>query len=244
MKISVAMAYYNGGTYIEEQMESILMQLGEKDELIVSVDGATDGSEPLLLKMADMDRRIHIIKGPGKGVVKNFENAIRHCVGDIIYLSDQDDIWKPDKVEKTNAAFLDSEVKAVLHDAEIVDENGVPTGGESLFSLRDSKAGILKNILKNSYVGCCMAFRRELVPVICPIPKEMYMHDYWIGTAAEYMGRVCFLKEPLIGYRRHSSNVTQMTHGSVRFMIKKRVDIIRCLRLLKKRVRLLHKSEE
>ena len=104
MKISVAMAYYNGGAYIEEQMESILSQLGERDELIISVDGASDGSEPLLLKMAEIDKRIRVIKGPGKGVVKNFENAIRHCVGEIIYLSDQDDIWKPGKVEKVNAA--------------------------------------------------------------------------------------------------------------------------------------------
>ena len=117
MKISVAMAYYNGGTYIEEQMDSILSQLGEKDEVIVSVDGASDGSKPLLLKMAEVDSRIHIVKGPGKGVVRNFENAIRHCNGDIIYLSDQDDIWKPDKVEKVNYAFSNPEVKAVLHDA-------------------------------------------------------------------------------------------------------------------------------
>ena len=61
MKISVAMAYYNGGTYIEEQMDSILSQLGEKDEVIVSVDGASDGSKPLLLKMAEVDSRIHIV---------------------------------------------------------------------------------------------------------------------------------------------------------------------------------------
>lgn len=202
MKISVAMAYYNGGTYIEEQMDSILSQLGNQDEVIVSVDGASDGSEPILLNMEKKDCRIQVIKGPGKGVVKNFENAIRHCTGDIIYLSDQDDIWKPDKVKKVNAAFDNLEVKAILHDAEITDENGKATGAESLFALR-----------------------------------EMYMHDYWIGTAADYMGQVCFLKDKLIGYRRHSSNVTQMTHGSIDFMVKKRIDIIRCLGLLKKRVR-------
>lgn len=237
MKISIAMAYYNGGMYIKEQMNSILSQLGKKDEVIVSVDGASDGSQPLLMQMAEEDSRVRVIKGPGKGVVKNFENAIRHCTGDIIYLSDQDDIWKPDKVKSVNKAFEDSEIKAVLHDAEIIDENGRPTGEKSLFNLRKSKEGILKNLVKNSYVGCCMAFRKELIPVICPIPKEMYMHDYWIGTAAEYMGKVCFLRKQLIGYRRHSSNVTQMTHGSIGFMIKKRVDIIRCLGLLKKRVK-------
>ena len=234
---SVAMAFYNGAKYIDEQIRSILDNMEETDELIISVDDASDGSETILKNWVQNDQRIRMIKGPGKGVVKNFENAIRHCNGDIIYLSDQDDIWKPDKVEKVNYAFSNPEVKAVLHDAEIVDENGVATGAASLFSIRGSRAGILKNLLKNSYVGCCMAFRKELIPIICPIPNEMYMHDYWIGTAAEYMGKVCFLDKPLIGYRRHSSNVTQMTHGSIRFMIKKRIDIIRCLGLLKKRVR-------
>ena len=237
MKISVAMAYYNGGTYIEEQMESILSQLGERDEVVVSVDGATDGSKSLLLKMSDADNRVRVIKGPGKGVVKNFENAIRHCNGDIIYLSDQDDIWRPGKVERVNDAFLNPRVMAVLHNAEIIDERGIPTGAPGLFAVRGSQAGIVKNFIKNSYVGCCMAFRKELISVICPIPKEMYMHDYWIGTAAEYMGEVCLLDEPLIGYRRHSSNVTQMTHGSIGFMIKKRLDILRCLGLLKRRVK-------
>lgn len=146
MKISVAMAYYNGGTYIEEQMDSILSQLGEKDEVIVSVDGASDGSKPLLLKMAEVDSRIHIVKGPGKGVVRNFENAIRHCNGDIIYLSDQDDIWKPDKVEKVNYAFSNPEVKAVLHDAEIVDEKGVATGSwQPFFSIRGAGLGFEKS---------------------------------------------------------------------------------------------------
>ena len=162
MKISVAMAYYNGGTYIEEQMDSILSQLGEKDEVIVSIDGASDGSKPLLLKMAEVDSRIHIVKGPGKGVVRNFENAIRHCNGDIIYLSDQDDIWKPDKVEKVNYAFSNPEVKAVLHDAEIVDENGNPTGAGKPFSIRGSRKGIFKNLVKNSCRMLCMGISQRI----------------------------------------------------------------------------------
>ncbi len=112
MKISVAMAYYNGGRYIKEQMDSILSQLGEKDEVIVSVDGASDGIKAPSFKDVRSGFPIHIVKGPGKGVVRNFENAIRHCNGDIIYLSDQDDIWKPDKVEKVNYAFSNPRSKS------------------------------------------------------------------------------------------------------------------------------------
>ena len=92
MKISVAMAYYNGGTYIEEQMDSILSQLGNQDEVIVSVDGASDGSEPILLNMEKKDCRIQVIKGTVKDVVNKFENEIRHFTGKIIYLYAQNDI--------------------------------------------------------------------------------------------------------------------------------------------------------
>lgn len=237
MKISVALAYYNGGEYIKEQLESIFCQLNEGDEVILSVDGASDGSLPFLEKWSERDSRLRIIRGPGKGVVKNFENAIRHCMGEIIFLSDQDDIWREGKVRRVCAAFADREVMAVLHDAEIVDEHGEPSGEEGLFALRGSRPGILKNLLKNSYVGCCMAFRRELSGVLFPIPEEMYMHDYWIGTAAELTGKVALVREPLIGYRRHSANVTQMTHGNVIFMVRKRVDMLRCLRLLRRRVK-------
>ena len=97
---SVAMAYYNGAKYIDEQIRSILANMEDTDELIISVDDASDGSETILQNWAQNDPRIRIIKGPGKGVVKNFENAFRHCRGDIIFLSDQDDVWKKNKMIK------------------------------------------------------------------------------------------------------------------------------------------------
>lgn len=235
--ISVALAYYNGMNFIDEQLESILSQLGEDDEVILSVDSAEDGSEELLKAWAWRDSRIHLLEGPHQGVVKNFAHALEHCSGDIIFLSDQDDIWMEDKVKKVLRAMEQSGCSAVLHNAVLVDEHGEPTGEPSLFALRDSRPGLIKNLLKNSYVGCCMAFRRELLPVILPIPEKMYMHDYWIGTVAEKCGGVGLIREPLIDYRRHGGNVTEMKHGSLRFMLKKRVDMLRCLAVLRKRLK-------
>lgn len=237
MRISVAIAYYNGGEYIEEQLHSILSQLTSEDEVILSIDGASDGSKPLLEEWAQKDERIHLLQGPGKGVVRNFEEAIAHCGGDIIFLSDQDDVWREHKVKKVLKAFRDPAIMAVLHNGALIDGAGEELSGKTLFELRNSRSGILKNLIKNSYIGCCMAFRKELLPVILPIPEDMYMHDYWIGTAAEMCGKVGLLREPLIGYRRHDSNVTQMEHGSIGFMLKKRMGILKCLRLLKKRVK-------
>ena len=237
MKISVALAYYNGGTYIKEQTDSILPQLGEKDELIISVDDASDGSMPLLEQIAEEDSRVRLLKGPGKGVVKNFDYALRKCRGDIIFLSDHDDVWAADKVSRVMKAFEDPRVTAVLHDAQLMNQEGRFLKEPSVFSWRASRTGMVKNLIRNSYMGCCMAFRRELIKVVCPIPRAMYMHDFWIGMAAEQMGKVVLIEEPLLYYRRHQTNVTDLKHGNLGYMLEKRINMIRCLRLLKQRIR-------
>ena len=103
MKNSVVIAYYNGKEYIKEQAESILGQLGAEDELIISVDSDQDGSGELLREMAENDGRLKLIRGPGQGVVKNFQNGLLHCTGDLVFLADQDDVWLPQKVEKVTA---------------------------------------------------------------------------------------------------------------------------------------------
>ena len=236
MSISVALPYYNGEKYIEEQVDSILPQLEEGDELIISVDGATEDSRAILKILLKKDKRIRIVKGPGMGVVQNVDRLLRLCTGDIIFLSDQDDVWAPDKVKKVMEAFEDPGVTAILHDAVLMDGEARFLDEKSMFSFRNTRTGMMKNIIRNSYVGCCMAFRRELVPVICPIPKEMYMHDFWIGMAAEEMGEVRLIHEPLLYYRRHDMNVTDMKHGSLGFMLRKRLNIIRCMQLLKRRI--------
>lgn len=228
MKLSVALAYYDGGQYIEEQLASILTQLGPDDEVILSVDRAFDGSMDLLQSWEEKDPRIFLTNGPAKGVVKNFEHAIMMCSGDLIFLSDQDDVWLPDKVAKVKSAFYDPEVMAILHDAKIVDQD-LKEEEPSFFQLRHSDTGFLKNLWRNSYVGCCMAFRKELLCEILPIPDSIYMHDYWIGAVAEQVGKVELIREPLILYRRHGENVTQMHHGSLFFMLEKRWNMLMTL---------------
>ena len=237
MRISVALAYYNGGKYIEKQVYSILGQLGDEDELIISIDDAADGSMELLERLADQDGKIRLLTGPGQGVVKNFEHAIAACRGDIIFLSDQDDIWKKNKVERVMRAFQENDVDVILHNAELMDGDEVIQCGATMFDYRGSRTGLFKNFVKNSYVGCCMAFRSRIRDVILPIPEEMYMHDYWIGTIGEKMGGCGLLKECLIQYRRHEDNVTELTHGSLSFMIHKRISILRCLRILNRRLK-------
>lgn len=230
--VSVAMAVYNGEIYLEEQMDSILGQLDAKDEAIISLDPSVDRSLNIIKKYCLKDSRVHLCLGPGKGVIKNFENAIKHCRNEIVFLADQDDVWYPDKVEKVLEAFEDSKVMVVLHDAEVADEN-LNVSQPSFFDIKQCKPGIFRNIVKNSYIGCCMAFRRTCVKRFLPFPPNLPMHDQWIGICCEMLGKAHFIYEPLLMYRRHSENVSDMKHASVFQMFRWRINLVRALFLRK-----------
>lgn len=104
--ISVAMASFNGEKYIKKQILSILDNLNEDDELVISDDGSTDCTLQIIKEF--QDSRIKLIKGNHEGINKNFENAIVHCMGDYIFLSDQDDEWYPSKVSTVMKYFNDN----------------------------------------------------------------------------------------------------------------------------------------
>lgn len=220
--ISVCMAVYNGEKYIKEQLDSILANLKEEDEIVVSDDGSGDRTREIMQEYVARDARIHLVEGPGKGVIRNFENALRHAGGDYLYLSDQDDIWAPGKVAAVQKCFAEQNCAVVLHDAQVIDEQKNVVM-DSFFAYRGCRPGLLKNIMKNSYIGCCMAFRRELLPSVLPIPKNIAMHDQWIGLLGERRGGVCFLKKSLICYRRHGDNASSLQHFPVWRMFANRV---------------------
>lgn len=218
--ISIAMATYNGEKYIKEQIDSILSNLEEKDELIISDDGSTDKTVEII--QAYQDKRIKLVNGPQKGVKQNFANAIAKCRGAYIFLSDQDDIWEENKVEKVLEVFEHSKCSLVIHDCTVID-NQYKVLYDSFFKIRNSKKGIIKNIWKNSYIGCCMCFEKRLIDNILPIPNTIEMHDQWIGILAEKKGEgSIFISDKLMKYRRHEANVSKMEHHSIFIMLKNR----------------------
>lgn len=204
--ISVALAAYKGEKYIEAQIRSILPQLSHDDEIIVSDDRPGGMTEKIVKRLAVEDSRVRWVEGKSKGVVANFVNAIRYCKGDKIFLCDQDDIWLPDKVKRVMEAF-DEGYDLVLHNAYVTDGE-LNITDYSFFEKRGSKKGVIRNIFKNSYMGCCMAFDRKLLKKIMPMPKSIPMHDQWIGILGEIYGKVKFIDLPLIYYRVHGGNVT------------------------------------
>ena len=220
-RVSVAMATYNGEKYIKEQIDSILCQLGNKDELIISDDGSND--ETLKIINSYEDTRIKLINGPHRGVKQNFANAIKECTGKYIFLSDQDDIWDRKKIEKVFNIFEEKKCLCVVHDCTVFDSDSKDIIYESFYKFRNSKKGIIRNIWKNSYIGCCMAFDSKMKKYILPIPNDIEMHDQWIGILCEKKGESIFIDDKLIRYRRHNDNVSEMKHHAVMKMIKNRI---------------------
>lgn len=223
--ISVCMATFEGEHFLREQLDSIRACLAEHDELIISDDGSRDATRDILADYAARDDRIILTDGPRTGVISNFSHAISLARGDYVFLTDQDDVWSPTKVERVMQEFTDDSVTLVVHNARIIDEYGNPTD-ETMFERRRSRAGLVKNLTMNSYVGCCMAFRASLIPAFMPIPPNCEMHDWWIGLVAELVSRPRFIGDELIGYRRHDHNTSPLTHYRPTKMVANRLTFI------------------
>ena len=225
MKCSVAIATYNGEKYIREQLLSILNQTVPVDEIVVSDDGSKDNNLNIIKEFHDS--RIVIYEESHLGVKQNFGNAIAKTTGDIIFLADQDDVWEKDKVKIIKNFFQKEKNTLIVHNASIVDEELKDIKPYDIYSWRKSGRGFLKNIIKNSYVGCCMAFKKELKKYILPIPDNIEMHDQWIGLINEKkLGKTLFIPDKLIKYRRHNNNTSEMKRHSLIIMVKNRIFII------------------
>lgn len=202
MRISVCIPTYNGEKYIKAQLESILIQLSINDEIIISDDSSTDGTISEIKSI--QDSRIKLFENNKfKSPIFNLENALKKAKGEFIFLSDQDDIWKPDKVNITLEKLKKFDL--VVSDCELIDEKNQIIS-ESFYALNSTKIGYINNLLKNGFLGCCMAFNQNIQSSVIPFPKKIAMHDIWIGLVASLLGRVIFIDDKLIQYRRHGGN--------------------------------------
>ena len=210
--ISVCIPTYNGERFILEQLLSILKQIEITDEVIISDDGSTDSTISIIQSLQDARIKIYFNerselreKYKFMFTTRNLENALNHAKGDYIFLADQDDIWMDGKVRVILNELNDNLL--VLSDCNIIDSSDRVIS-QSYFKINNSRKGFFKNLFKNSYLGCCMAFRKELLPSVLPISSSLVPHDIWIGLLAERSGTVKFIEKQLVSYRRHSDNVS------------------------------------
>ncbi len=226
-RVSVAMAVYNGETYLREQLESILEQLGSKDEIVISDDGSADHTIEMIRSYASKDPRIRLVAGPRRGTKQNIANALMQTEGAYLFLADQDDVWKPEKVKRVLEVFREKKCHMVVHDCVVVNADRSQVIYPSFFEYRGYGAGMWRNVWKNKYIGCCMAIRRELLPYVLPIPDDIQMHDQWIGILNDkHRGGCEFLKQPLLEYRRHDHTVSDFGRNTIPVMIKNRIRLM------------------
>ncbi|WP_165749400.1 glycosyltransferase family 2 protein [Cellulophaga sp. Z1A5H] len=225
-KISVCIATYNGELYIEDQLDSILKQLRPNDEIIISDDSSTDRTIEIIKALRDT--RIKIFHSSHRNLILNFENAIEKASGDIIFLSDQDDIWYPNKVEILLNKLENYDL--IFTNLNIFNEN--IKNSQAMFPVDKDYNNVFQNFVKNHCVGATMAFKAHLLKYALPIPKNIEMHDMWIYLIGATYGKTFYYRQPLIYYRRHDSNASNTggkTTNSLLEIIKIRITWIKVL---------------
>lgn len=216
--ISVAMATCNGARFIDEQLESIASQRRAPDELIVFDDASDDDTFARVESFAERAGfPVRAARNPDRlGITRNFEQAIAACAGDIIFLADQDDVWRPDKIEILAAVLTEHpRTGAVFSDGEVVDAAGSPLGYSLWRSLgfdereqHDVRAGRAVDVFLRHVVaaGTTMAFRARLRDAALPFPDLRSCHDAFVAFIAAASSEVEIVPEPLIRYRFHGEN--------------------------------------
>ena len=212
--ISVCMATYNGGRFIKEQIDSILPQLSQDDELIVSDDGSTDRTLEIIASYKD--ERIKVFHHQKTGnkyyptlkvcySTNNFENALKQAKGDYIFLCDQDDIWEKNKVEESMKLL--KKYDYVIHNLSVIDENGNVVK-EKYYKNQTLTFKIFQDIKSLSFWGCCSCFNKKKKKNALPIPKRVVQHDSWIGLVAEKIGRCVYIEKTFIRHRIYGENTS------------------------------------
>ncbi len=215
--VSVCMTVHNGAAFLRPQVASILAQLELDDELIVSDDGSSDKSIEILKSYEAAQIKILPQKRFG-APVKNFEYALSQCQHDLIFLADQDDVWHSQKIKVMKEALASCDL--VVCDCRVVDKD-LNVIQPSFFKANRTKEGLVRNFVKNSFIGCCMAFRKEVLKKAIPFPQSISMHDQWIGLIAQKYFKVKFLPQVLVDYRRHDKSFSSTGNKSNHSLEKK-----------------------
>jgi glycosyltransferase involved in cell wall biosynthesis len=202
------MATFNGERFVDAQLRSILAQLDADDEIVIVDDASTDRTRERIAAFSDPRIRLHANER-NEGVFGSFERALRMTSGDVVFLADQDDVWLPGKRARLCEALeSDAAVTVALSDAQVIDADGAVVA-PSFMALRGGfRSGLLSTLTKNRYLGCAMAFKRQLLDIALPIPPDVPMHDMWLGAISVLVGRTVYVDRPLMQYRRHSANVS------------------------------------
>jgi hypothetical protein len=218
MRISIAMTSYNSERFIGEQLESFAKQTRKPDELVVCDDQSTDRTIEILHEFASNSPfSVRIVSNEQRlGVTQNFGQAVQLCTGDLIFLSDHDDYWFPDKLASHESIHQsDPGIGQVISNAEICDQRLNPRG-LTMFSAKNigtkrlaaiNRGSLFDLIIRTPRVnGCTMSFSSSLRDVLLPIPTST-LHDVWLSLILSVLTRTHCIEKPLMQYRTHETQL-------------------------------------
>jgi glycosyltransferase involved in cell wall biosynthesis len=209
--ISIALCTFNGERFLRPQLDSLLAQDHPTLEVVAVDDGSRDGTMAILEEYAARDSRLRVFRNPENlGFRRNFERAMGLCKGELVAPSDQDDVWRSDKLSLMSATLGDA--AAIYCDSELVDTAGRPLGKRlsqmlPLGPVHDPAAFLFDNCVS----GHALLFRRALLERALPVPEGVF-HDWWLAFVAAGAGGVAYHPEPLVRYRQHADSVTDIAH--------------------------------
>jgi glycosyltransferase involved in cell wall biosynthesis len=220
LRLTIAICTYNGATYLPAQLDSLLVQTRPPEEIVISDDASSDGTMAILDAFA-ADARARGIdvrmsrQASNVGFVENFSSALRQTTGDVVFMCDQDDVWRADKLAVMSARFDADPQLLLLHsDARLVDAQGRSlqcSMFEALQMTASEKQAIHDGrafdvVMRRSFVtGATAALRREAIALALPIAPD-WIHDEWIAAVVSAAGKMDFVDVPLIDYRQHGGN--------------------------------------
>jgi glycosyltransferase involved in cell wall biosynthesis len=226
------MATYNGERFIRAQLRSILDQLRADDEVVVVDDCSTDRTRELILGIRDPRISLHV-NDRNRREVFSFGRAISMSQGSYIFLADQDDVWLPGRLSLMVEGMHDASL--VCTNFRWIDERDNPVNVYS-DGVRSADSGrYLKNLVdifrgKTTSFGCAMAFRRDLVRQILPIPAYVESHDWWIAMAANLSRSNLHLDQVSLLKRRHGNNATStISNRGLLAKVRSRVIFVRSI---------------
>jgi glycosyltransferase involved in cell wall biosynthesis len=226
-KMSVAMCTYNGAAYLEAQLKSIAAQTRLPDELVVCDDGSLDGTFRTLECFAcTAGFTVRLVRNSSRlGSTANFTQAIGMCGGDIVVLTDQDDVWKPEKLTCIESRFeVEPGIDGLFSNGTLIDAEGERTGSTlwGTVGFTEKKRAAVKGgqgldvLLQGNFVtGATLAFRGHLKHLLLPIPAG-WVHDYWIALLVAAISRLDYIDAELIEYRCHAAQQVGVRDGSKR----------------------------
>lgn len=230
MKVSIALAAFNGHKYLVEQLQSFADQTRLPDELVVVDDQSRDDTAEIVAAFAERAPFTVslFVNEENVGPLKTFEKALRHCTGDIVFLSDQDDVWFTDKIQKMEALLSgNASALCVMNDAAFADVALVTSGVTKRQKIRSM------GLPDTAFVmGCCAALRRDFLALALPIPDAARAHDNWLVGLSDALGRTYRRDEVLQYYRRHGRNVSNVPAnnpalvGGFRRRLQKAVELL------------------